>query len=368
MPSWHRIGGRGCVMMASGAKRGKGRTRQTLKSVPISETEKCKFPRLTIAKDDKIMKISHSPYEDKLNLKEKKRKTIKGLNIIKGSPSSLVQPTLGKTYRVVKLKHGPYREHIEGACLEPVLELKNSPVQETDFDSDWSMAEKENEISHASASSGGSSGEGRTFAPHDGLANNVADGHLWPVIGRACLSDVTAERSRALEQYIIEEITQEHEDMMQVLSDYQLKLDAALTFWKRNPADLVSYLFRVRDLSVAANCIGIITKSLKENRELQPLGACVELLPLIDALLNSRYEHYNLTALEWLEAVLKQWKTVLSVDTNGRDNQVYFDERNALHLREWLHTMTEQVDKLASLPGDTGKAAKEIFTSLKEEL
>uniref|UniRef100_A0A8C4X1X6 Katanin p80 subunit C-terminal domain-containing protein n=1 Tax=Eptatretus burgeri TaxID=7764 RepID=A0A8C4X1X6_EPTBU len=110
--------------------------------------------------------------------------------------------------------------------------------------------------------------------------------------------------------------------MMQVLFSRKLKLEAALTFWKRHPEDLVSYLFRVHDLCVVADCVGIVTKSFIESDELLSLGACVDLLPLIHALLKSRYEN------------------------------------NVSTMRDWLQKMMDQVRKLLVIPGPTGKGAK----------
>uniref|UniRef100_A0A8C4R9H7 Katanin p80 subunit C-terminal domain-containing protein n=1 Tax=Eptatretus burgeri TaxID=7764 RepID=A0A8C4R9H7_EPTBU len=144
--------------------------------------------------------------------------------------------------------------------------------------------------------------------------------------------------------------------MMQVLFSRKLKLEAALTFWKRHPEDLVSYLFRVHDLCVVADCVGIVTKSFIESDELLSLGACVDLLPLIHALLKSRYENHNLTALEWLTVVIKHWWATLANDDH--QNELHFSASNVSTMRDWLQKMMDQVRKLLVIPGPTGKGAK----------
>uniref|UniRef100_A0A8C4R817 Katanin p80 subunit C-terminal domain-containing protein n=1 Tax=Eptatretus burgeri TaxID=7764 RepID=A0A8C4R817_EPTBU len=114
--------------------------------------------------------------------------------------------------------------------------------------------------------------------------------------------------------------------MMQVLFSRKLKLEAALTFWKRHPEDLVSYLFRVHDLCVVADCVGIVTKS------------------------------HNLTALEWLTVVIKHWWATLANDDH--QNELHFSASNVSTMRDWLQKMMDQVRKLLVIPGPTGKGAK----------
>uniref|UniRef100_UPI00358E8021 KATNB1-like protein 1 n=1 Tax=Myxine glutinosa TaxID=7769 RepID=UPI00358E8021 len=139
------------------------------------------------------------------------------------------------------------------------------------------MAEKENEIPPV----------GSAMDPRRAQHLDKPDSTSEENMSRSHLSDVDP----AVEiDELCKELSKEHNDMMQVLFSRKLKLEAALTFWKRNPEDLVSYLFRVHDLCVVADCVGIVTKSFIESDELLSFGACVDLLPLIHALLKSRYE------------------------------------------------------------------------------
>ena len=81
--------------------------------------------------------------------------------------------------------------------------------------------------------------------------------------------------------------------MAQVLFSRNLRLNVALTFWrKRSTSELVAYLIRIEDLGVVVDCLPVLTKSLQEEKQYISLGCCVDVLPLVKSLLKSRFEEY----------------------------------------------------------------------------
>ncbi|EPQ19928.1 hypothetical protein D623_10022162 [Myotis brandtii] len=62
-------------------------------------------------------------------------------------------------------------------------------------------------------------------------------------------------------------VSQDHETMAQVLFSRNLRLNVALTFWKkRSISELVAYLVRIEDLGVVVDCLPVLT-----NRNIQIL-------------------------------------------------------------------------------------------------
>ncbi|XP_021258255.1 KATNB1-like protein 1 isoform X2 [Numida meleagris] len=112
------------------------------------------------------------------------------------------------------------------------------------------------------------------------------------------------------------EVSQDHETMAQVLFSRNLRLNVALTFWRRRSiSELVAYLVRIQDLGVVVDCLPVLTNSLQEEKPYISVGCCVDLLPLVKSLLKSKYEEYVIVGLNWLQAVIKRWWSELSAHT-----------------------------------------------------
>ena len=54
--------------------------------------------------------------------------------------------------------------------------------------------------------------------------------------------------------------------------------------------ELVAYLVRIEDLWDVVDCLPVLNNSLQEEKQYIPLGCCVDLLPLVKSLLQSRFE------------------------------------------------------------------------------
>ncbi|NXX90624.1 KTBL1 protein, partial [Centropus bengalensis] len=151
------------------------------------------------------------------------------------------------------------------------------------------------------------------------------------------------------------EVSQDHETMAQVLFSRNLRLNVALTFWRRRSiSELVAYLVRIQDPGVVVDCLPVLTNSLQEEKPYISVGCCVDLLPLVKSLLKSKYEEYVIVGLNWLQAVIKRWWSELSAHTEkAEDGNIHI-------LKQQLSGLWEQENHLTLVPGYTGNIAKVI--------
>lgn len=151
------------------------------------------------------------------------------------------------------------------------------------------------------------------------------------------------------------EVSQDHETMAQVLFSRNLRLNVALTFWRRRSiSELVAYLVRIHDLGVVVDCLPVLTNSLQEEKPYISVGCCVDLLPLVKSLLKSKYEEYVIVGLNWLQAVIKRWWSELSAHKERAE------DGNMIILKQQLSELWEQENHLTLVPGYTGNIAKDV--------
>ncbi|NXU52119.1 KTBL1 protein, partial [Turnix velox] len=151
------------------------------------------------------------------------------------------------------------------------------------------------------------------------------------------------------------EISQDHETMTQALFSRNLRLNVALTFWRRRSiSEMVAYLLRIQDLGVLVDCLPVLTNSLQEEKPYISVGCCVDLLPLVKSLLNSKYEEYVIVGLNWLQAVIKRWWSELLAHTEKAE------DGNTHILKKQLSGLWEQMNRLTLVPGYTGNIAKDV--------
>ncbi|XP_067598202.1 KATNB1-like protein 1 isoform X2 [Pseudorca crassidens] len=155
--------------------------------------------------------------------------------------------------------------------------------------------------------------------------------------------------------HVLPLVSQDHETMTQVLFSRNLRLNVALTFWrKRSISELVAYLVRIEDLGVVVDCLPVLTNSLQEEKQYISLGCCVDLLPLVKSLLKSKFEEYIIVGLNWLQAVIKRWWSELSSKTE------IINDGNIQILKQQLSGLWEQENHLTLVPGYTGSIAKDV--------
>ncbi|KAK6481189.1 KATNB1-like protein 1 [Huso huso] len=161
------------------------------------------------------------------------------------------------------------------------------------------------------------------------------------------------------------EISKDHDTMTQVLFGRNLRLNVALSLWRRNASELVAYLIRIQDIGVLADCLPVITKSLQEEKPIISIGCCVDLLPLIKDILKSRFEEYLIAGLHWVQSVIKKWWPELSANgTSARDSHP--EDGNIQIMKQQLQELWEQGSHLSFVPGTAGEIAKTVESYLSQ--
>lgn len=226
-----------------------------------------------------------------------------------------------------------HRKKVHYPFLNPCYKKKQSPRS-----GGCDMANKENELACAGHLPEKLHHDGRTY-----LLNSSDSG-----------SSQTESPSSKYSGFF-SEVSQDHETMAQVLFSRNLRLNVALTFWKkRSITELVAYLVRIEDLGVVVDCLPVLTNSLQEEKQYISLGCCVDLLPLVKSLLKSKFEEYIIVGLNWLQAVIKRWWSELSSKTE------IINDGNIQILKEQLSGLWEQENHLTLVPGYTGNIAKDV--------
>ncbi|XP_066550762.1 KATNB1-like protein 1 [Amia ocellicauda] len=159
------------------------------------------------------------------------------------------------------------------------------------------------------------------------------------------------------------EISKDHETMTQVLFGRNLRLNVALTLWRRNASELVAYLIRIQDMGVLVDCLPVITKSLQDGKPTISVGCCVDLLPLVKNILTSKYEEYLVVALHWVQSVIQKWWPELSANSRSA-RESHSEDRNIGLMKQQLLELWEQGRHLSFVPGTTGEIAKTVESYL----
>ncbi|XP_075700797.1 KATNB1-like protein 1 isoform X1 [Rhinoderma darwinii] len=261
----------------------------------------------------------------KQNMKESNISQEESVSVVNRSPGRQPSTSDQQLYKVVVCKRkAPHQ------ALSPASRRKQQPRG-------WDMANKENEIAAGNL--------------HDKLQN---DRHTF-LLNASDSSSSQTEGASSKYSGFFAEMSKDHDTMAQVLFSRNLRLNVALTFWrKRSVNELVAYLVRMQDLGVIADCLPVLTNSLQEDKASVSVGCCVDLLPLVKSLLKSKFEEYVIVGLNWLQAIVKKWWTQLSASSEESSDE------NVLILKRQLSGMWQQESHLASVPGYTGNVAKDL--------
>ncbi|KAI4902051.1 hypothetical protein NFI96_033107 [Prochilodus magdalenae] len=142
-------------------------------------------------------------------------------------------------------------------------------------------------------------------------------------------------------------ISRDHERMTEILFRRNLRLNIALTLWRRNIGELLSFLIIIQDLSVLVDCLPVFTKSLRAKCGRVSVGFCVDLFPLVKNVLKSHYEDYLIIALLWIHGVLAEWLPQLSQTGGGGGPGIFSsDFRNILVIKQQLQGLLRQEHQL----------------------
>ncbi|XP_039598002.1 KATNB1-like protein 1 [Polypterus senegalus] len=245
-------------------------------------------------------------------------------------------------YNSFKVKKGlVFRKKGTRQAVHTSAELKQPLVR-------WGcdMANKENELSCAGSL-------------HERLHNDR--------YSLALSSGETTKMDGAVSKYndYLAEISKDHDTMTQVLFGRNLKLNVALTLWRRNAGELVAYLIRIQDTGVLVDCLPVITKSLQEEKPCMSVGCCVDLFPLVKNMLRSSFEEYLVVGLHWVQSVIKKWWPELS-EKGKCTSDGHPEDRNIQVMKKHLHELWEHGCHLCFAPGTTGELAKDIESYLSQ--
>ncbi|TKC37424.1 hypothetical protein EI555_009691, partial [Monodon monoceros] len=176
--------------------------------------------------------------------------TNKNMKEVKKSPKQLaayITRTVGQAVKSPdKLRKVIYhRKKVHHPFQNPCYRKKQSPNS-----GGCDMANKENELACA----------GR-------LPEQVRQGSRPYLVSPSDSGSSQTESPSSKYSGFFSEVSQDHETMTQVLFSRNLRLNVALTFWrKRSISELVAYLVRIEDLGVVVDCLPVLT-----NRNIQIL-------------------------------------------------------------------------------------------------
>ncbi|XP_053451005.1 KATNB1-like protein 1 [Nycticebus coucang] len=264
--------------------------------------------------------------------------TKKNMKEVKKSPKQLaayINRTVGQAVKNPDKLHKViyHRKKVRHSFPSPCYRRKQSPRSGA-----CDMANKENELACAGHLPEKLHHDSRTY-----------------LINSSDSSSSQTESPSSKYSGFFSEVSQDHETIAQVLFSRNLRLNVALTFWKkRSISELVAYLVRIEDLGVVVDCLPVLTNSLQEEKQYISLGCCVDLLPLVKSLLKSKFEEYVIVGLNWLQAVIKRWWSELSSKTE------IINDGNIQILKQQLSGLWEQENHLTLVPGYTGNIAKDV--------
>ncbi|XP_028398819.1 uncharacterized protein LOC114522348 isoform X2 [Dendronephthya gigantea] len=161
--------------------------------------------------------------------------------------------------------------------------------------------------------------------------------------GRGCVNHNKLNESKTLS-----ELSKGHKVMMSVLSARLLRLTAAQTLWHKDMNSFIEYILRVEDNAVVVDILPILTKRVRnEGTELSTLsmGACLDLLPVLADLLESKYEDYIVTSINMIREVMKRWWKELQMMGKKEKREFEIDHRCSRYCKNSWHCYESEVIK-----------------------
>ncbi|XP_029902391.1 KATNB1-like protein 1 [Myripristis murdjan] len=248
-------------------------------------------------------------------------------------------------------EHGPGKSKRESACKRKVCSLVSVSLKRLCQASragracDPGMANKENELT---------------------CSEDMRSVHYSDNCGLPVNSAETSKMAGASSKYIdFTELSKDHEAMTHVLFGRNLRLNVALTLWRRNASELVAYLIRIQDTGVLLDCLPVLTNNLKDETPCISLGCCVDLLPQVKGILASKYEEHIMVGLHWVQSVIRKWWPEISTKDKSLQDSCS-EERNIEVLKQRLKDLWKDGARLCLVPGTTGEIAKAIEAYLSQ--
>ncbi|KAM6912923.1 KATNB1-like protein 1 [Xenentodon cancila] len=162
---------------------------------------------------------------------------------------------------------------------------------------------------------------------------------------------------------ILNELAKDHNTMTDVLFGRNLRLKVALTLWRRNVGELLTYFMKIQDIGVIVDFLPVICTCIDKNSPWITIGCCVDLFPLVKKVLSSPYEEYVNAGLKWIHSVLKRWWEELQASGCSGSSRPPLDE-NFQVFNQQLWELWHQDSILKSVPEAAGDMAKVIDSFL----
>ncbi|XP_014863750.1 PREDICTED: KATNB1-like protein 1 [Poecilia mexicana] len=159
------------------------------------------------------------------------------------------------------------------------------------------------------------------------------------------------------------ELRRDHSTMSDVLFGRNLRLKVALTLWRRNVGELLTYFLKIQDTGVIVDFLPIICKCIDEDSPRINIGCCVDLFPLVRKVLSTPYEEYLIVGFKWICSVLKNWWEELQTSGYNGSTQPLLDE-NFQVFNQQLWELWQQEPLLKLVTGQAEDMAKVVESYL----
>uniref|UniRef100_A0A3B5LTM4 Katanin p80 subunit C-terminal domain-containing protein n=1 Tax=Xiphophorus couchianus TaxID=32473 RepID=A0A3B5LTM4_9TELE len=167
--------------------------------------------------------------------------------------------------------------------------------------------------------------------------------------------------SEQSDYYTLIEVT-DHSTMSDVLFGRNLRLKVALTLWRRNVGELLTYFLKIQDIGVIVDFLPIICMCIDEDSPRINIGCCVDLFPLVrkelDLFKIDLFPcRYLIVGFKWICSVLKNWWVELQTSGYNGSTQPLLDE-NFQVFNQQLWELWQQEPLLKSVTGQAENMAK----------
>ncbi|XP_046847734.1 KATNB1-like protein 1 [Xenia sp. Carnegie-2017] len=176
--------------------------------------------------------------------------------------------------------------------------------------------------------------------------------------------DAAIKKMQNRSENFLYEISKGHQMMMSVLSNRLLRLTAAQTLWYKDMNSFMEYILRLDDDAVMTDILPILSKRVKaDGPDLSTLsmGACLDLLPVLEKLLNSKYEDYIIASIDMIREIMKRWWKQLQMMGKKEEEELNSDlqcSRSVRGVYILLIAMNHRIEALASRSGKIGEKSK----------
>ncbi|XP_017272299.1 KATNB1-like protein 1 [Kryptolebias marmoratus] len=163
--------------------------------------------------------------------------------------------------------------------------------------------------------------------------------------------------------FTLYELSKDHNTMTDVLFGRNLRLKVALTLWKRNFGELLTYFLKIQDTGVLVDFLPLICKCIDEDSTRINIGCCVDLFPLVRQVLSKPYEEYQIIGFKWIHSVLKNWWEELQM-SGFSGSALPQQDKNFQVFNHQLWELWKQDPLLKSVPAVAGEMANVIGSFL----